>query len=170
MIKAPDGSLFEITAIQKLSPFTGKVAWRSHDERGTAQITKCSALLPLSFAYAQQNAGWNMVVLLRCRLQHSLFRPILPSLYRPLGALGSNSPHAVAPLTPSVTAYAVPAPRRGEPFVRLTTSLVHPPLGGFHIAKQYFTARQRNFTLRQQNSTVGGSSPRHRRSCPCRTG
>ena len=52
---------------------------------------------PLSFAYAQQNAGWNMVVLQRCRLQYSLFRPILPSLHRPLGALGSNPPHAVAP-------------------------------------------------------------------------
>ena len=33
-----------------------------------------------------------MVVLLRCRLQYSLFRPILPSLHRPLGALGSNPP------------------------------------------------------------------------------
>ena len=31
-----------------------------------------------------------MVVLLRCRLQYSLFRPILPSLHRPPGALGSN--------------------------------------------------------------------------------
>ena len=109
MIKAPDGSLFEITAIQKLSPFTGKVAWRSHDERGTAQITKCSALFPLSFTYAQQNAGWNMVVLLRCRLQHSLFRPILPSLYRPLGALGSNPPHAVAPFGCSANSYIKPA-------------------------------------------------------------
>ncbi len=170
MIKAPDGSLFEITAIQKLSPFTGKVAWRSHNERGTAQITKCSALFPLSFAYAQQNAGWNMVVLPRCCLQYSLFRPILPSLHRPLGALGSNPPHAVAPLTPSVTAYAVPAPSTGSLLVRFTRSPVHPPLGGFHIAKQYFTARQRNFTLRQQNFTVGGSPPRHRRSCPCLTG
>ena len=35
-----------------------------------------------------------MVVLLRCRLQYSLFRPILPSLHRPLGALGSNPPLA----------------------------------------------------------------------------
>ena len=33
-----------------------------------------------------------MVVLQRCRLQYSLFRPILPSLHRPLGALGSNPP------------------------------------------------------------------------------
>ena len=40
------------------------------------------------------NAGWNMVVLQRCRLQYSLFRPILPSLHRPLGALGSNPPQA----------------------------------------------------------------------------
>ena len=31
-----------------------------------------------------------MVVLLRCCLQYSLFRPILPSLHRPPGALGSN--------------------------------------------------------------------------------
>ena len=168
MIKAPDGSLFEITAIQKLSPFTGKVAWRSHDERGTAQITKCSALLPLSFTYAQQNAGWNMVVLLRCRLQHSLFQPALwVSRKRKPEGLQRGCCCLRQPLSQT---FGLPAPRRGEPFVRLTTSLVHPPLGGFHIAKQYFTARQRNFTLRQQNSTVGGSSPRHRRSCPCRTG
>ncbi len=40
------------------------------------------------------NAGWNMVVLLRCRLQYSLFRPILPSLHRPLGVLGPNPPPA----------------------------------------------------------------------------
>ena len=40
------------------------------------------------------NAGWNMVVLQRCRLQYFLFRPILLSLHRPLGALGSNPPHA----------------------------------------------------------------------------
>ena len=40
--------------------------------------------------FVRHNAGWNMVVLLRCRLQYSLFRPILPSLHRPLGALGSN--------------------------------------------------------------------------------
>ena len=46
---------------------------------------------PPSARFARiHNAGWNMVVLLRCRLQYSLFRPILPSLHRPLGALGSN--------------------------------------------------------------------------------
>ena len=44
----------------------------------------------LLITFAATNAGWNMVVLLRCRLQYSLFRPILPSLHRPLGALGSN--------------------------------------------------------------------------------
>ena len=48
----------------------------------------------LLIAFAATNAGWNMVVLQRCRLQYSLFRPILPSLHRPLGALGSNPPHA----------------------------------------------------------------------------
>ena len=63
-------------------------------------------MFPLSlFAIAhRQNAGWNMVVLLRCRLQYSLFRPILPSLYRPLGALGSNPPQAVAPFYCTLTA------------------------------------------------------------------
>ena len=35
MIKAPDGSLFEITAIQKLSPRAGKVSQRKRKrERG----------------------------------------------------------------------------------------------------------------------------------------
>ena len=56
------------------------------------KAAKCHEMFPLSFAYAQHNAGWNMVVLQRCRLQYSLFRPILPSLHRPLGALGSNPP------------------------------------------------------------------------------
>ena len=46
----------------------------------------------LLITFAATNAGWNMVVLQRCRLQYSLFRPILPSLHRPLGALGSNPP------------------------------------------------------------------------------
>ena len=56
------------------------------------KAAKCRELFPLSLlAIAhRQNAGWNMVVLQRCRLQYSLFRPILPSLHRPLGALGSN--------------------------------------------------------------------------------
>ena len=48
----------------------------------------------LLITFAATNAGWNMVVLQRCRLQYSLFRPILPSLHRPLGALGSNPPQA----------------------------------------------------------------------------
>ena len=84
---------------QKLSPFTGKVSRRSRDERGMAKAAEHCEMFPLSlFAIAhRQNAGWNMVVLLRCRLQYSLFRPILPSLHRPLGALGSNPPQAVAP-------------------------------------------------------------------------
>ena len=51
----------------------------------------------LLITFAATNAGWNMVVLQRCRLQYSLFRPILPSLHRPLGALGSNPPQAVEP-------------------------------------------------------------------------
>ena len=46
----------------------------------------------LLITFAATNAGWNMVVLLRCRVQYSLFRPILPSLHRPPGALGSNPP------------------------------------------------------------------------------
>ena len=50
-----------------------------------------------------------MVVLQRYRLQYSLFRPILPSLYRPLGALGSNPPHAVAPFGCSANSYIKPA-------------------------------------------------------------
>ena len=78
------------------------------------KAAKCREVFPLSFAYAQQNAGWNMVVLLRCRLQYSLFRPILPSLHRPLGALGSNPPHAVAPLTPSVKPTVCQLPLRGS--------------------------------------------------------
>ena len=51
-----------------------------------------------------------MVVLQRCRLQYSLFRPILPSLHRPLGALGSNPPfHCGAFWCSTNTAYrAVP--------------------------------------------------------------
>ena len=55
-----------------------------------------SELFPfrLLITFAATNAGWNMVVLLRCRLQYSLFRPILPSLHRPLGVLGSNPPQA----------------------------------------------------------------------------
>ena len=35
------------TANQKLSPFTGKVAWRSHDERGTARSCQAVLLFPL---------------------------------------------------------------------------------------------------------------------------
>ena len=60
------------------------------------KAAKRCKVFPLSlFTYVhRQNAGWNMVVLQRCRLQYSLFRPILPSLHRPLGALGSNPPHA----------------------------------------------------------------------------
>ena len=99
-----------ITA-QKLSPFTGKVAV-SDSERSKGEhikFAKCRKMFPLSFAYAQQNAGWNMVVLQRCRLQYSLFRPILPSLHRPLGALGSNPPHAVAPFGCSANSYIKPA-------------------------------------------------------------
>ena len=43
----------------------GKVSRRSRDERGTALSSQAILLFPLSFAYAQQNAGWNMVVLQR---------------------------------------------------------------------------------------------------------
>ena len=57
--------------------------------------TKCRDMFPFRHGLRRDtNAGWNMVVLLRCRLQYSLFRPILPSLHRPLGALGSNPPQA----------------------------------------------------------------------------
>ena len=63
--------------------------------RGNSK-TACSDSEPFPFRpltpFVSTNAGWNMVVLLRCRLQYSLFRPILPSLHRPPGALGSNPP------------------------------------------------------------------------------
>ena len=45
----------------------------------------------------------------------------------------------------------------------LTSSRVHPPSGGFHMAEPYFTARKRNFTLRQQDFTAD-ASPHY----PCR--
>ena len=35
-----------------------------------------------------------------------------------------------------------------------TISYAHPPSGGFHMAKPYFTAHPRNFTLRQQDFTA----------------
>ena len=76
---------------------------------GNGSKQECRELFPLSFTYAQQNAGWNMVVLQRCRLQYSLFRPILPSLHRPLGALGSNPPQAVAPLGAVYNSHIKPA-------------------------------------------------------------
>ena len=78
-------------------------------------------------------------------------------------------------VNPSVTACAVPAPRPGSllgaPYKlrhktntgtasrphSLTSSRAHPPSGGFHMAEPYFTARKRNFTLRQQDFTAGGS-------------
>ena len=64
--------------------------WPKGERLGDA---KCRDMFPLSHGLRRDtNAGWNMVVLLRCRLQYSLFRPILPSLHRPLGALGSNPP------------------------------------------------------------------------------
>ena len=66
--------------------------WHEVPKGVRLKTAECRELFPISFAYAQQNAGWNMVVLQRCRLQSSLFRPILPSLHRPLGALGSNPP------------------------------------------------------------------------------
>ena len=66
--------------------------WHEVPKGVRLKTAECRELFPISFAYAQQNAGWNMVVLQRCRLQYSLFRPILPSLHRPLGALGSNPP------------------------------------------------------------------------------
>ena len=40
--------LFGATANQKLSPRAGKVAWRSHNERGTAQSCQAILLFPLS--------------------------------------------------------------------------------------------------------------------------
>ena len=77
----------------KAVPVYGESGTKCRKGNGLEMLTAAS-YSPLSFAYAQQNAGWNMVVLQRCRLQYSLFRPILPSLHRPLGALGSNPPHA----------------------------------------------------------------------------
>ena len=77
----------------KAVPVYGESGTKCRKGNGLEMLTAAS-YSPLSFAYAQQNAGWNMVVLQRCRLQYSLFRPILPSLHRPLGVLGSNPPQA----------------------------------------------------------------------------
>ena len=170
------GSLLVLPPTKSCPRLWGK--WHEVPKGVRLKTAECRELFPLSFAYAQQNAGWNMVVLQRCRLQYSLFRPILPSLHRPLGALGSNPPfhggafwcstnsaYSAVPLrgaivsmglrggagghkgrnrnlpwppckkgyketpfsfvylTPSVTAYAVPAPRRGEPFGALYNPL-----------------------------------------------
>ena len=47
------GAFWGATTNQKLSPRAGKVAWRSHDERGTAQSCQVPRdVPPLSFAYA----------------------------------------------------------------------------------------------------------------------
>ena len=44
----PGRGAFWFTANQKLSPQAGKVAWRSHDERGTARNSQAIFLFPLS--------------------------------------------------------------------------------------------------------------------------
>ena len=49
--------------------------------------------------------------------------------------------------TPSVSLRS-PAPRKGEPFYALHNLSRSHAFGVFHIAKQYFTARKRNFILR----------------------
>ena len=44
--RLPGRGAFWFTANQKLSPQAGKVAWRSHDERGTAQSCPAVLLFP----------------------------------------------------------------------------------------------------------------------------
>ena len=85
----------------------------------------------LLITFAATNAGWNMVVLLRCRLQYSLFRPILPSLHRPLGALGSNPLSGQANSLRQFANAHCPLPRQGGfllEFVPRTQKA--PPLAG----------------------------------------
>ena len=83
---------------QKAPPFMGELYVNDSEQTEGEHLAALarSELFPfrLLITFAATNAGWNMVVLLRCRLQYSLFRPILPSLHRPLGALGSNPPRA----------------------------------------------------------------------------
>ena len=85
--------MWKFVLYQKTPPFMGELS-NEVRLRGTSRGTCQLRVIPLSTAHyiRSHNAGWNMVVLLRCRLQYSLFRPILPSLHRPLGALGSNPP------------------------------------------------------------------------------
>ena len=109
VLPAPrSGSLLVLPPTKSCPRLWGK--WHEVPKGVRLKTAECRELFPLSFAYAQQNAGWNMVVLQRCRLQYSLFRPILPSLHRPLGALGSNPPHTVEPLGAVQTRRTVPYP------------------------------------------------------------
>ena len=86
---------------QKAPPLAGELSVNDSEQTEGEYLTALGFFEPFPFqlliTFAATNAGWNMVVLQRCRLQYSLFRPILPSLHRPLGALGSIPPHAVAP-------------------------------------------------------------------------
>ena len=80
---------------QKAPPFMGELL--SVSEAEGEYLAALDIFEPHPFRHGLRrdtNAGWNMVVLQRCRLQYFLFRTILPSLHRPLGALGSNPPHA----------------------------------------------------------------------------
>ena len=82
---------------QKAPPLAGELSVSDSEQTEGEQLTALGSFKPFPFRHGSRrdtNAGWNMVVLQRCRLQYSLFRPILPSLHRPLGALGSNPPHA----------------------------------------------------------------------------
>jgi len=83
---------------QKAPPLAGELSVNDSEQTEGEYLTALGFFEPFPFqlliTFAATNAGWNMVVLQRCRLQYSLFRPILPSLHRPLGALGSNPPHA----------------------------------------------------------------------------
>ena len=81
---------------QKAPPLAGELSVNDSEQTEGEYLTALGFFEPFPFqlliTFAATNAGWNMVVLQRCRLQYSLFRPILPSLHRPLGALGSNPP------------------------------------------------------------------------------
>ena len=73
---------------QKAPPLAGELSVNDSEQTEGEYLTALGFFEPFPFqlliTFAATNAGWNMVVLQRCRLQYSLFRPILPSLHRPL--------------------------------------------------------------------------------------
>ena len=117
----------------------GKVAWRSHDERGTARSCQAILLFPLSFAYAQQlpRKRWSLLV----RLTSSNIKPALEwevdasETSRRRGCIEA----ALVCVNPSVNppCGVLPAPRPGSLLVRRTNSHIKPALKGeVDFAKQ----------------------------------